>query len=190
MATQLYVMPVTGIGTEEDSRRPKYADTDLAGFNWAAMDFGNEPMMLVATETNAALGAEPDVLTVPLNLDQNLGAGAVTVVQNYLEARFIPADWVTTSLTYRQVLRSVVAIFTVMQRAQGLGLARLLDGSSVSLSTTFGSLPQPVRAKLVAAAQSLHFDTSSLSGASTLRQIFKALMVQFSGSIVLMDLTI
>lgn len=190
MATQLYVVPVIGAGTTDDARRPKYADTDLVGFDWAAMDFGNEPLMLVATETNTALAAEPDVLQVPLNIDQNLGAGAVTLVQNYLEARFVPADWVTTALTYRQVLRSVVGIFTFMQRAQGLGLARLLDGSSVSLNTTFGSLPAAVRTKLLSAAQSLNFDHSSLSAASTIRQILKALMVQFGGSISLLDLTI
>jgi hypothetical protein len=190
MATQLYVMPITGTGAVGDPRRPKYADTDLAGVAWAAMDFGNQPIMLVATATNAALGAEVDVLTVPLNLDQNLSAGAVTTVQNYLEAHFMPADWVSTAYTYRQVVRYVACAFQIFQRCQGMGLAQLMDGSSVTLSTTFASLPANVRTILLNAAVSLNFDTSSLSGASTLRQIIKALMVQFAGPIQILDITI
>jgi hypothetical protein len=189
MATQLYVMPITGTGTSGDARRPKYADTDLAGQNWAAMDFGNEPMMLVATATNAALGAEADVLTVPLNLDQNLGAGAVTTVQNYFEARNIPADWINTGYTYRQLVRLVACMFQIWQRCQGMGLAQLFTGG-VTLSTTFSSLTLGQRTILLNAAHSLNFDTSSLTGASTMRQIIKALMVQFGGPIQMLDLTI
>jgi hypothetical protein len=40
------------------------------------------------------------------------------------------------------------------------------------------------------AAHSFNFDTSSLSGASTLRQIIKALMVQYSGPIYLLDIIV
>jgi hypothetical protein len=190
MATQLYVMPMIGTGVLGDPRRPKYADTDLAGVGWAGMDFGNQPIMLVATETNAALAAETDVLQVPLNLDQNLSAGAVTTVQNYLEAHNFPGDWVTTSLTYRQVIRYVASGFQIFQRAQGMGLAQLMDGTTVTLDTTYGSLPAGVRTTLLNAAQSFHFDTSSLSAASTIRQIIKALVVQFAGPIRMLDLTI
>src|ERR1700693_3954213 len=126
-------MPITGTGTDADSRRPKYADTDLAGHPWAAMDFGNEPIMLVATATNAALAAETDVTTIPLNLDQQIGA-AVTTVQNKLESFNIPADWVTSTMTYRQVVRKVLQGFMFWQRAQGLGIPLLFTGG-VKLST-------------------------------------------------------
>jgi hypothetical protein len=186
MATQLYVMPITGTGTGADPRRPKYADTDLAGTDWSAMDFGNEPVVLVATETNAALGAEVDVTTIPLNLDQNLTAGAVTTVQNKLEAFNIPADWVSTSLTYRQVVRRVCLGFQLWQRCQGLGLTTLFTGG-VTLSTTFGSLPVGVRTTLQNAAVSLGLNTSSLTGASTIRQIINAIVPQMNLQMHLMD---
>jgi hypothetical protein len=189
MATQLYVMPIAGIGTDVDPRRPKYENTDLTGHAWAAMDFGNEPVMLVATATNAALAAELDVLTIPVNLDQNLTSGAVTTAQTFMENLFIPADWITTSLTYRQVVRQVCQFFMLWQRCQGLGFARIFT-AGVTLNTTFGSLPANVRTILTNAAQSMHLDTSSLSGASTIRQIIKAIAPQISGPIHLLDITL
>ena len=193
MATQLYLVPIIGTGTDVDPRRPKYSDAglplDSSVVTWSAMDFGNEPIMLVATETNAALAAETDVLQIPLDLDQNLTAGAVTAAQTYLEGMNIPADWITTAFTFRRVVRLLACMFQIWQVCQGLGMGKLFGGG-VTLSTTFGSLPAGTRALLLQAAQQLNFDTSSLSGASTIRQIIKALMVQFGGSIKIADLTI
>ena len=189
MATQLYVMPITGTGTDADPRRPKYADTDLAGHAWGAMDYGNEPWMLVATATNAALAAEADVLTIPLNIDQNLTAGAVTTAQTFLENMALPADWITTAMTYRQVLRRVCQFFMLWQRCQGLGFNQLFTGG-VTLSTTFGSLPANVKTILQNAAVSMNLDTSSITGASTLRQIIKVVGPQIAGDIHILDITL
>ncbi len=189
MATQLYIMPITGAGTQANPRQPKYASTDLSGADWTGMDFGNEPVMIVATATNAALSAESDVLTIPLNLDQNLTADAVTTAETYLENLPLPGDWITTSMTYRQVVRTVCQFFMLWQRCQGLGLARLFTGG-VTLSTTFGSLPAATRTLLLNAANSLSLDTSSLTGTSTMRQIFKAVAPQISGQIRLSDITL
>ena len=141
MATQLYVMPITGTGTDTDSRRPKYADTDLAGTSWAAMDFGNEPFMLVATPTNATLAGHADVHTLPLNLDTTLTAGAVTTVTTKLEAAHIPAQWVAVGMTYRQVVKTICQMFMFWQRCQGLGHPQLFTGG-VTQDSAFSSLPQ------------------------------------------------
>jgi hypothetical protein len=51
----------------------------------------------------------------------------------------------------------------------------------VSLSTTFGSLPQAVQNAIISAAQSFNISTSGLTASTTLRIILKALADNFSG---------
>lgn len=179
---RLYLMPITGAGTRQDPRRPKYVDQYLVGFSWGMIDYGAEPACMVGVQdildlTHSAIAQEPDCVALPLNLDQQIGA-QLAQVQNVIEALNIPADWVQSSHTYRQVARLVAAIFQFMQRLNGIGFGRLLDGT-VSLSTRFNQLPVATRTKLQEAAQSMNFDTSSLSGSSTLRQILKAMADQW-----------
>ena len=170
MATQFYVVPIMGSGTEADPRRPKYSDTDLSGVAWGAMDYGNEPFMLVATAANAALAAEVDVLSIPANINALLTAGQVTTVQTKLEAINIPANWLDTTYTWRKALRIVAGILQYAQRIQGMFNVRVFP-SGVTLSTVFSTLTQGQQNALIQSAQSFGWDISSLSASSTVRQI-------------------
>jgi hypothetical protein len=181
--TRLYLMPVIGSGASQgDARRPKYADTHLADLPWGMIDYGAEPACMVGVQdipdaAHTALAAEPDCVALPLNLDAAIGA-QLNQVQNVIEALNVPAQWVQATHTYRQVARLVTAMFQFMQRLDGIGFGRLLNGT-VTLNTRFNQLPQATRGKLIEAAQSMNFDTSSLSSTSTIRTILKAMADQW-----------
>lgn len=181
MATRLYVLPLITTTTPKGDRRdPKYLDTHLAGVEWSLMDMGDEPICLVAADVgaeHAAFAAETDVLALPANLDQPLGAQLATV-QNALEARNIPAGWVQSTHTYRQVVRVVAQAFQFLQRLQVVRPGRLFGGG-VTLDTRFNQLPAAVRSALTAAATDLGYDTSGLTGTSTLRTILKTMADQW-----------
>lgn len=169
-------MPIIGVGTKADPRRPSYRDTHLAGLSWSMMDYGNEPLAIVGVKdippaTHIALAAETDVLALPENLDTELGA-QLTAVQNAMEARNIPSGWVQAGMTYRTIVRMVVQAAAFLQRLQATTSTRLL-GSGVTLDTQFSALPVAMRNAMVSAATSLGYDTTGLSGANTLRTILK-----------------
>ena len=185
MAKRFYIVPRIGTGTPEDTYRPAYIG-DLAGVTWSAMPFGKEPFFLVVAdhtpEQHTAVAANSDVIILPANIDNTVGANRTAVV-NALELINIPAGWVATGMTYRQVLKIVSAIFQFAQRLHGHANLRIYE-SGITMATQFSSLPASIRTKLIEAAQSMNFDTSALSGASTVRQILKAMADQWGARVI------
>ncbi len=188
-------MPLYFMPTATNARgkvTPKYGDTFLsAGFSVGMIDFRGEGHCLAHSAcdaaTDSAIVANADVHRLPDNLDVNLTAGQVTAVSNHLEANHIPADWVTTAFTWRQVLRLVVGLYQFIQRYKGLGGPGPIFGGAVTLSTTFAGLPQGARNALTATANSFGYDTSALSGASTVRQILRAMAQQWGAAQLLIN---
>jgi hypothetical protein len=182
---RVYFMPLSGAGTVDDKRRPKYASTDLAGVPFVSMNYGAEPLcMVLAAVTSgqhSALAAEPDVITTPATLGNTIG-GNLTAVQNALDAINIPSNWVQNTQTYAQVLRIVATIFLFAQRLHRFTPTRLFD-TGIALSTQFQDLPLGMRQALQNAATELGYDTSGLSGTNTVRQMLKALGDQFSAAL-------
>lgn len=174
MTLSLYVMPIIGAGIKGDARRPKYVDTVFPTLGWGMFDYGNEPWCLVGIvdippATDTTLKAQSQVIALPANLDVAVG-GARTTVQNDLESVNIPGTWVLTTNTWRDVVRFVGAVCQFAQRFQGQAGGLWFTGG-VTLNSTFNSLPLSARNGLTSAAQSFGFDTSGITGASTLRQI-------------------
>jgi hypothetical protein len=185
------LMPAVGDGlTQATIRRAKYVDADALRAGWTlapymALDYGLEPVFLVATDLStsdqALLAAQPDVTIVPANLDATVTAGALPVVQAALEALNLPAQWVTTAHTYRQVLGVVVRISLLAQRFHGLGFGRIFT-SGVTLNTTISALSAQARTRLATAAQGLGLDTSGVTNGVTLRQALKLLGDQLTST--------
>lgn len=187
MPFRLYIVPVIGTGVKGDPRRPKYfADLSV---DWSAVDFGFEPVMFVGatlsvSDDNAIVG-QADVTALPFDLAPTLTGGQVNTIQSKLEALNIPAGWVNTSLTWLLVVRTVLGMFSYLQRfsavyAENTGnTPPSVFTSGVTLNTTFGSLPLAVRTAMVDAAQSFGFSTSGLTANTTLRVILKALADNF-----------
>ncbi len=182
---RFYLVPV--VLNPDGIRTAKY-DSLLCAVQCGMMDYGPENVMLVAATMNAsrdaAVAANSDVDAIPVNIDQNLPAAQVTTVQNHLEAKSIPAHWVNTSLTWRQVLRTLSGLFQFLQRYGTIhGYAPSLG--SVSLDATYASLPASARMDLKSAALSMGYDISGVTPSSTLRQILKSMADQWARAIVL-----
>lgn len=190
MAFRLYIVPVVGTGTPADPRRPKYfADGSISGFGWSAMDYGYEPWMVVGAALSATdeafILAQPDGMALPVNLDVTLTAGNVATVQTKLEAINIPADWVTTAMTWRQVVRIVLGMMMVMQRYAGIhGVVRIFLGG-ITLESTMADLPVGARTDLSAAATSMGLSIGNISGSTTIRQTLQLLSGQMVGWMVI-----
>lgn len=184
MTLNLYVMPIIGTATRSDPRRPKYDSTILnAGFSYTAYDYGNEPWCLVGVQnidaaTDSSLDANADVIGLTTSLDTQVG-GARSTVQTKLEAVNMPGTWVQTTNTWRDVVLFIGAACQFAQRFQGMVTGNRWFTGGVTLDSTFNSLPAGVRSALSSAATSFGFDTSGITGTSTLRQIIQAAAQQY-----------
>lgn len=178
MAIRYYLIPKTGDGLSMTTAfRPKYVDHDAigAGWNvdgrWTGMDYGLEAVFLVAMDLTAgeqtSMAAQADVVAVPTPLSTQVSGAGVTRAQTVLEAINLPADWITTSLTWQQVLTRVARIIQIMQRFHGL-FGRLFQGG-LTLDSTISQIPAGQRTRLAQAAVTFGADTSSIVGATTIR---------------------
>jgi hypothetical protein len=180
MAIRFYVVPK--ITAADGSLGPKYfcggTTVNLIAGDWAAMDYGREEIMLVRADVtageNTSISANADVITIPANIENAIGGGqTLNTVRNRLEALNIPGTWVTSTLTYRQLLRWVGRLFCILQRFNGRYRAKFFEG--VTLATTMGQLTQTQRDRLRAAVQDFGLDTTQFAASSTVRDVLKAL---------------
>lgn len=180
VALRFYIVPKIGTGVfPTDPYRAKYI-ADL-GVAYAAMDYGLDNTFLVGAQVTSAqntdLAANLDVIAIPQNLDNTIGLTALSTVQAKLEGLHIPADWVTTNHTYRDVIRITGKLFLYMQRFSGQQLHTFFE-SGITLDTRINELTQAQRNAMNQAALSMGLDTSSITGPMLLRQAFKILADQ------------
>ncbi len=187
MATRLYLVPTVGTGSSRmDALRPKYFHNlrETLTISYSTLRFGFERVELVAAEldaaTHVAIEANADVNALPENLDLPLGA-QLSAVRARMEALGIPFGWASSVDTYRKVVRVVARLFLFIKRFWAIHGPVRLFGSGVTLDTRFNQLPIGVRQDLRAAAESLNYNTSSLTGASTIRDILKVMADQWTG---------
>src|SRR5688572_2251526 len=176
MAKRFYVVPkiVEGPGI-----KPKYVGS--LGVAFAAMDYGLEDTFLVGAEVtpeqHTGLASELDVIAIPANLDQQIGLTALETVKSRLEGLHVPSDWVTTSHTYREVVRLTGKLFLYMQRFHGQQLAVFFSGA-ITLDTRVNQLTNAQRTAMTVAAESLGLSVASITGPMLLRQALKIIADQ------------
>ena len=185
MATRFYILP-----TEDNNgwTGPKYIawgfDPDPPGIDcrWSLKDYGLIPACLVAAdvtqEQHEQLAAEADVAAPPADIDQNVSAPALPAVQQVLEALSIPARWVTTGHTYRELLRMVGGLCMFAQRHHALHGERLID-SPAQLDLSWSQVPAARRARIQATADSMGYDYSAVLPSWTVRHALKLLAGQW-----------
>lgn len=177
MAIRYYILPIETVGT---GRGPMYLQwrfgTGTIACPWAMVDYGLIDQAVVATDISdadhATLAAAADVLSIPVNLDNTLTLAARNSARTWLENVGIPAGWVNTGMTYREVLRTVTALFLFMQRVCAI-LGRTITVRAGALDTQFRNLPADVQAAIIQAADEQGFDRSGISNTTTLRVILK-----------------
>ena len=190
--TRYYLVPENR--ATPDERDPKYVASDaaLVGLQWVGMDYGVEPVFLLAVfnptaAQHIALDGKADVFAIPpggvsnTNLDAAIGAGALAAVKVAMEAMFIPADWVTAQTTWRQFLAAFVRMCQFMQRLHGMYNVNLSPGRG--LDYRLNQLPAGLRSQLSDVVQSFGWDTSGITGAWTVRQLLKWVSQQWAGPV-------
>lgn len=142
------------------------------------LDYGLMPVSLtvanVTDSFHAFLASQADVTDVPLNIDNQISAGALSQVQDALETLKIPGTWVTTAHTYRQILRAVAGLFQFAGKYHEMHNEPLVD-AGVNLSLTWAQVPPAKKAKIIATADFFQIDYSPVTNTWTLRQILKLL---------------
>lgn len=185
-----YIWPVEEAG---DRRGPKYlkwiGHPGQTLDQWAMADYGLMPTALLVADVtpaqHAQAAAQPDIVTIPENIDNTISGAALSVVTAELEALHIPSSWVTTSHTYRDVMRRVAHLFLFAQKYSGRHARRLIE-AGFNLNTQISDLPTNVRVSLNDTAQSFGWDTSAIQGAWTVRQALWYLADQWGNEPILM----
>jgi len=188
-----YVMPL-GI-TPNGTRRPKYfrdrrSDTDptLIDAPYTIIPYGLCDACLVVSDVtttqHADLISNPDVAAAPQDIDQAISDLALPQVQAVLEVLCIPAGWVTTAYTYRQILRMVGSLLQFSERHDALHNEELID-SQDQLDLQWNDIPLARRMRVQETADSLGYSYDWVTGTTTIRQILKKLADQWAGDSLL-----
>lgn len=179
------LVPVVTVGA---SRGPAYfAWRDgpaplFPGVRWEARDYGDEPSMLIASNMSdvdwTTLGAQAGVTRFADDLDTPVGAAALAAMQASLDALNLPGNMVTATTTHRQIVRAVLGVFALLQCMQGKGYRVFNTG--ITLATTMGALPVMARRALSDCADTLGYDQTGITLASTVRQVLVKIAQQAS----------
>jgi len=154
--------------------------------------YGLENYALISLPSaNAALSAEADCITLPANLSATLTAANVTTVQGYLATVNMPSAWVTTSLTWQQVVRTVAQICILINWIVGqVGVASIFT-SGITLNTTIATVKSTAPGSLLAKAAARVaqatdlFSLAGITGSMTVGAALTAIAVQFTTPIIL-----
>jgi hypothetical protein len=180
---RFYILPIEVV--DGNKRGPKYLhwrfDPDPPGIlvnRYSLKDYGLIDAALVACDLTLAqhqqLAAEIDVAAAPQNLDQTVSAIALPQVVAVLEALRIPAGWVTTSHTYRELLRMVGGLFLFAQRYHGMHNEPLIDNAA-QLDLRWNQIPQARRQRIQETADEMGYDYSAVQNTWLIRRILKHL---------------
>lgn len=186
--TRFYLIPaiiLTSPATGTQSRQVKY---EVPGLNSISMDYGLEPLFLVAADItdaaqHTALAGNTDVYAFSTSLDQTLGSAPSRTLGDYLEARNLPGQKIQPNHTNRQVLRVLVGVFRIAQRYSELALAASANPnwlSGVTLNTKLVQAPADWTQRLFATIDSLGYDRSAIDSQSSLRDVMFAIGQQQS----------
>jgi hypothetical protein len=194
MAIRFYLLPKIGDGlTFATAFRPAYvSDGGIVG-RYTAIDYGKEVWMLVGADVtgaeHTAIVAHTDVTAVPANLDDTVG-GALSTVQTKLELANLPADWVTSGMTWRTVVKWTIRILLLMQRFRGLLSSAARFFATVTLDSTVGDLSALVRQRFITAAASFGLTTTGITLGMTIRAALILLGQQMTFSVVFQGETV
>jgi hypothetical protein len=176
---RIYLIPKV-IGGPHNELDLAYQE-DYVGQSYTLMPFGRDPLAIVGfpslpAESAAALALHADVVAFPdtesTAWNSPIG-GELAALQAALEAAKVPAGWIQSTFTWRTVLRLLAAMTQFLQRYGSDGWKQGLFSAGVTLDTRFNQLPTGVQNRLRTAASTMGYDTSALTGNSTVRAILK-----------------
>ena len=181
-----YILPLNVVGKK---RHAKYLSnsaevTPLITSQYSMRYYGLNNVCLASVDvTNAEhtlLSAQIDVLAFPEDIEQNLTQSAINNATPQLEAFNIPTDWITTSLTYKRVLRRIVRMFNVFVRLHRMHSEKIFD-EGFSLDSEFSTFSAATKDNLRNIAAEFNIDLTGQSGTTKAREIIQLLMTAQNG---------
>ena len=191
MAQRVYLIPVLHIPLVEGAfyNVPKYfphrvnpnASPELVGvwFGWET--WLNEDTAIIVADVDATqhtfISGRADVVSVP-DLDTTVAnVSQRNRVRSYLEGFSVPGNWIIVGMTYRGILRIVLGMFQLHNRAVAI-LGRGVGSGNLDL--TVSEIPADLRLALAQAATDLGLDYSAVTPTTTLRAVLKGAGDQFA----------
>ncbi len=161
------------------------ADSISRGGFVATMTFGRDPFYFAVGYLTQAekdsISLIPGVDSFPKNINPNIPAGQITTIKNRFDELDIPSHFVTTSITWRQLLRFLVQYTQIGQRFYSQNQQKMISGN-IAMQTLWGNLPPGAKNKLLNVATSFNMTKEGFTTNSTVGQILKGLVDQVTGA--------
>lgn len=170
--------------------RAKYQSGDPSIVRAGQLRFGSAEDAILLIEASQAyldtIAADPECALVATegNINDSLTAPQVSNIQAFLEARGVPADWLTAGETRRLALRGAAGMFLFSQRMEGrygTSWKQKLVEHGVTLSSEWQSLPAAFQTEMLDTAASFNWQVSTPQPTTTLRAILRAMGNLFQG---------
>lgn len=159
---------------------------------WSCKDYGSIDVMICAVDADAAdhiyLAAQTSVYQFPENLNVTPSPAELSALEAVLEATYIPAQWLSPSETWRDAIRTVTAMFLLMQRLTGITGSNPLEWG-VTLNTQFRNLEQQYQDAIAEAFDTLNYDSGAIRDNWTLRVILKTAADNWGDSPIIFGFT-
>lgn len=168
---------------------PKYVEG--SGNPFGVVRYSRVSHALVLVDADQAfldsLAANQDVLRLATmaQLDNPITVNQRNNFRNRLENNEIPAQWVNTGDTRRQIIRGLAGVFRFAQRVEartGTGLRESFQQFGITLDTTWSALPQGAKNVINETADDFGWTNPGFTGATELRAILKFMSDQFENS--------
>jgi hypothetical protein len=176
MAFRIYILPmitvIDAMAPNGSVRRPAYTDN----LKFSAVDYGSENVCVcllhdLTQEQHDSIVSKQDVMSLPQNIDQNMTSGAVNAAQSFLEGLNIPANWINTNRTFRDVVKIIVGLFQLNQKWSGLTNGSSPFKEGLNLETKFVDMTTNVRSRLLLCFDELNIDRTMLTVQNNIREI-------------------
>lgn len=179
VALRFYIVPITVVNgvarySSHFGGKGLTPDPELAGVEKVMSDYGLIDVGLVAANVTptqiAYLNGLTDIIVIPANIDNTIGANLSTV-RSKLAAFGIPSVSITSGDTYRKALREISGQFEFMQYLTALTGVNPTSLNPNVLAITYASLPQNWKTALQQTATRLGYSTAGITGSSTMSDI-------------------
>lgn len=183
MTVRFYIIPIEAIDRKYG---PEYFNwkydqnhiIELENVVYSLKIFGGTDVGLIAADVSTAqhtyLTSQADVIAIPVNLDNTVGTN-LTAITNALESVNIPAGWVNSNQTYREILKILCGMFFYLQTVSNP--QNILE-NGYTLNTILSDFTPAFRTLAQNTANSFGYDLSSITLSNTWSEVLNIIYAQ------------
>lgn len=200
MASHTYIVdriyrPLVIGGRERPCFTAAYFGDGQIDARWAGMDHPEAGLYVIRAHTtdaqHAMLLEQGDVLALPDDPGATMPLGQVMRAREFLEARGVPGNWITVSMTSRDIVRGVAQLVQLAQRV--LGVSRTMPAlravrdlrPAATLGTRWRDMPPAKRDPIIEAARSKGYSVD-VPESRTARAALRTLAAQWGDAPIIL----